>query len=57
MGVDITMHIVRGKNEIIYENIFDGRNSEWFDNISGRGTDIYDEFPAKYITSVKELLA
>ena len=45
MGVDIHMYIVKNKN-IIKENVFDGRNSEWFNNIQGDGnSDEYDHFP------------
>ena len=48
MGVDITMSIIRG-NEYIKENIFDGRNSEWFNNLEGRGwDDEYDHLLTDY---------
>lgn len=36
MGVDITMSIVKDK-KIIKKDIFDGRNTEWFNNLQGRG--------------------
>ena len=48
MGMDIHLYIVRNK-EYIAENIFDGRNTEWFNNIMGTGNDdVYDSFPAYY---------
>ena len=36
MGVDIHMFIVKNSN-VIKENIFDGRNSEWFNKLRGQG--------------------
>lgn len=36
MGTDIHMNIIRN-GKYIKENIFDGRNYEWFDNLEGRG--------------------
>lgn len=50
MGVDIHMNIVDKDGNILKENIFDGRNSEWFDNISGKGDDEYAEFPWRCLT-------
>ena len=48
MGVDIHMYIVKDK-EIIADNIFDGRNSEWFNNLMQRGNDDeYDYLPVKW---------
>lgn len=48
MGVDIYMFIVKNKT-IIKNNIYTGRNSEWFDNISDRiHTNIYNDFPTIY---------
>lgn len=48
MGVDIHLNIIK-ETEIIAENIYDGRNSEWFNNLQLRGnSDVYDTFPAKY---------
>lgn len=45
MGVDIHMSIVKDK-EILAKDIFDGRNSEWFNNLQGRGWDSeYDKLP------------
>ena len=41
------MHIVHNK-KLIKEDIFEGRNSEWFENISGRSaytSSIYNDFP------------
>lgn len=49
MGVDIHMHIVSKDGESKYEDIFDGRNTRWFDNISHNVIDeVYDSFPCKY---------
>ena len=46
MGMDIHMHIVKN-DEVIAKNIFDGRNSEWFNNLKGDGNDDeYDHFPS-----------
>ena len=48
MGVDIHMFICKNK-EYIAEKIFDGRNSEWFNNMMGDGNDeIYDSLPIKW---------
>lgn len=50
MGIDITMHIIKNK-EILHENIFEGRNYTWFDNISrqsGRSDSEYRYFPSYY---------
>ena len=48
MGVDIHMSIVKNK-EVIAADIFDGRNSEWFDNLQGNGwADEYDYLPKKF---------
>lgn len=38
MGVDIHTYIVKDK-KIIAKNLYDGRNSEWFNNLQGRGSD------------------
>lgn len=49
MGVDIHMHIVSKDGNCKYEDIFDGRNGRWFDNISHNVEDeVYDDFPNKY---------
>lgn len=49
MGVDISMHIVSKDGELKYQDIFDGRDTRWFDNISHNVTDdIYESFPSKY---------
>jgi hypothetical protein len=49
MGVDIHMGIASRDGKYIYDEIFDGRNSEWFGNISGdvRGMtgEVYQNFP------------
>lgn len=48
MGVDIHMNIVKNK-EVIAKDIFDGRNSEWFNNLQGDGwANEYDHLPANY---------
>ena len=39
MGVDIHTYIVKNK-EVIGKNLYDGRNSEWFNNLQGRGDDL-----------------
>lgn len=45
MGVDIIMDIYH-KGKLIHTDIFEGRNSEWFDNLNGNGYDReYDYFP------------
>lgn len=42
------MHIIKDK-KVIAKDIFDGRNSTWFDNLQGRGYDPdYDKFPCYY---------
>ena len=47
MGKDITMHIIKG-TDVIASDIYSGRNSEWFENISENrwGRFEYDYFPA-----------
>lgn len=48
MGKDIHMHIVMDK-KILEKEIFDGRSSEWFSNLSGDGWDNeYDHLPVDY---------
>ena len=45
MGVDIHMNIVKD-NKILFPNIFEGRNSDWFNNLQGSGWDYeYDHLP------------
>ena len=48
MGVDIHMFVVKDK-EVLKEDIFEGRNSQWFNNLQGSYvTDLaYDHLPAK----------
>ena len=47
MGMDIHMNIYKD-GEPIKNNIFDGRNSEWFNNLLGDGwDDVYDSFPTE----------
>jgi len=49
MGVDIHMFIVDKDKQILKEDIFDGRNSEWFNNLQDRGNDnVYDYCPIVY---------
>lgn len=49
MGVDLHMHIMNNKGIVLEKEIFDGRNSTWFENIAGRGYDeVYDAFPRHY---------
>lgn len=48
MGVDIHMHIMTKDGQILKHDIFEGKDSEWFDNISRDGycyDDDYDDFP------------
>lgn len=48
IGVDIHMHIIR-KGEYVKKDIFDGRCSEWFGNMSGHGDDdVYDKLHIRY---------
>lgn len=47
MGMDMIMNIHKGK-DIIAEDIFPGRNREWFCNLRGDGSDIYDKLPLYY---------
>jgi len=48
MGIDIHMAIVKDK-KYIAEDIFDGRNSEWFANLRGESwNEVYDHLPIKY---------
>ena len=47
MGVDIHMHIIDKDGKVLAKEIFDGRNSDWFNNLQGCGWDEeYDYFPA-----------
>lgn len=49
MGVDITMHIIDTKGNMLAENIFGGRNSEWFNNLRSRGCNrAYESIPTNY---------
>ena len=48
MGIDIHMYLVKDK-KIVKENIYKGRDSEWFNNLQGDGwDDVYDTFPVEY---------
>lgn len=48
MGMDIHLYIFKNK-ECIAENIFDGRNTTWFNNMMGRGdNEVYDYLPLDY---------
>ena len=45
MGIDIHMSLVKKSTGfVIFDNLYDGRNSEWFNNLIGRG---YDEVYSK----------
>lgn len=46
MGVDIHMKLIHKDGRMVNDNLYDGRNSEWFDSLVGNGFDItgaYDE--------------
>lgn len=46
MGVDIKMFIVGSNKEVLKEDIFDGRDSEWFSNLQDNGIDeVYNFCP------------
>lgn len=48
MGRDIHIHVVKDGKKLT-DDLFDGRNSEWFDNMAGRGyDDEYDHLPVEY---------
>lgn len=42
MGVDITVSIVSSNGEMKHYDIYKGRNSEWFNQLQGRGYDTYN---------------
>ena len=45
MGMDITMMIVKD-NDYLATDIFEGRNTEWFNNMMGRGNnELYNHLP------------
>lgn len=49
MGVDIHMNIITKDGGFRYSDIYDGRNSEWFDNISHKViNESYRNFPHEY---------
>lgn len=49
MGVDMTMHIINSKGEFVAEDIYSGRNSEWFALMQGNKWDtIYESLPIHY---------
>lgn len=49
MGKDICMYLIDNKGNIINDNLYNGRNYHWFDNITGRVTDPeYNHYPAHY---------
>ena len=50
MGMDWTAFIVKGDKILAKtEDLFDGRNSDWFANLQGNGLDnCYDYLPVKY---------
>jgi len=39
MGRDIHLNILSAEGEVLKQDIFDGRNSEWFNNMCGNGDD------------------
>ena len=46
MGVDIHMKLIDKYGTVLIDSLYDGRNSEWFDNLMNRGYDEeYDELP------------
>jgi hypothetical protein len=47
MGKDIHLSILSAEGEILKQEIFDGRNSNWFDNMCGNGCD--SEYDYLYI--------
>ena len=48
MGMDISLYLVK-KGKYIAEDIFSGRNSEWFNNMMQRGDDeVYNSLPLSY---------
>ena len=48
MGMDMTIHVIRGK-EFIEKDFFNGRKREWFDNMRDRGNEEeYDFLPVSY---------
>ena len=48
MGTDIFMYLVKD-NKIVKDDIYKGRDSEWFQNLQGDGwDDIYDELTRHY---------
>ena len=49
MGKDICMYLIDNKGNIINDNLYNGRNYHWFDNITGRGADPeYNHYPTHY---------
>lgn len=49
MGVDIHMNIVTKDGKYRCEDIFDGRNSEWFDNLcENYHSEFYQNFPRRH---------
>ena len=49
MGVDIHMSVIGKDGEMKYSEIFDGRNTEWFDNITKNyHNDFYQNYPVRY---------
>ena len=47
MGMDIHMKIVKDK-KVILDNVFEGRNREWFDDLMHQEYEIYSFLPMKY---------
>jgi hypothetical protein len=46
MGVDIHMDLINKNGKAIEEDLYNGRNYEWFDQLEGNdASDIYEDFP------------
>ena len=52
MGMDITLRILDKNGKFLTEDIYDGRNREWFNNMSGKYTtdEAYNHLPLGYGT-------
>ena len=49
MGMDIHLNIIHG-NEIIAKEIFDGRNTNWFNKLKDANEGVYEKLPIEYGT-------
>lgn len=53
MGVDIHMSLIRDDGKVLMKDVYDGRNSEWFNNLQDRGwDDEYSKLP--YASGIPE---